>query len=218
MMVPWRASVLCVVAGLAVAQESPTSAADKHSPFISVPSAASDQFQFDTRFPDFEAQDINGRTWRARDLQGKFTLIYIWNTLSARSLDAYRRPRLPQGVTVTPNLPELQRFYNKVKNSGNIQVLTFTTDYDYMHSHEYMKEKNYSFPVIADWVLIGKLFPKDTCKLVCSGGPIPSPSPDAGNLASPQWVVNPQGRLSYPFRSWSLGRLLFEIEKAAAAL
>ena len=93
-------------------------------------------------------------------------------------------------------------------------MLTFCLDYDYMHAHDYMKQKQYTFPVIADWTLIGKLFPKDACRLPCSVG-IPSPSPDHGMLAGPQWVVDPQGRLSYPFRAWSFGRLLFEIEKAA---
>jgi hypothetical protein len=195
-----------------------TFATAQHSPFISVPPAITDEFLFDKQFPAFEAKDIKGRTWKSADLNGRFTFIYIWNTLQARSTDGIRHPRLRlgQGVSPDPNLAELQRFYDKVKNSGRIQILTFTTDYDYMHSHDYMKEKNYTFPVIADWTLIAKLFPKDTCEKGCSGGPIPSPSPDPGNLASPQWVVNPEGRLSVPFRAWSLGRLLFEVEKAAA--
>jgi hypothetical protein len=195
-----------------------TLATAQQSPFISVPPAITDEFLFDKQFPTFEAQDIKGRTWKSVDLNGRFTFIYIWNTLQARAMDAHRHTRLPQGVSSAPDLPELQRFYDKTRSSGRIQILTFTTDYDYMHSHDYMKEKNYTFPVIADWTLIGKLFPRDTCEKGCSGGPIPSPSPDPGNLASPQWVVNPEGRLSVPFRAWSLGRLLFEVEKAAAAI
>ena len=36
-------------------------------------------------------------------------------------------------------------------------MLTFCSDYDYTHASEYMKEKKYSFPVIADWALIKKV-------------------------------------------------------------
>ena len=74
-------------------------------------------------------------------------------------------------------------------------MLTFCRDYDYTHAPEYMTSRRYTFPVIADWVLIDKLFP--------AAGP------------SRQWVVNPEGRLSEPFRSWTFGRLLFELERVA---
>ena len=59
-----------------------------------------------------------------------------------------------------------------------------------------MQQKKYTFPVIADWVLIRKLFAQ----------------------AEPhrQALIDPEGRLSYPIRSWSLGRFLFEIERLAA--
>ena len=53
----------------------------------------------------------------------------------------------------------MQRFYNEVRQTKNIQVLTFCRDYDYTHASAGIKEKKYSFPVIADWVLIKKLFP-----------------------------------------------------------
>ena len=206
----YRIVLLFLAATLATAQQSP---------FTPVPPAITDHFLFDKQFPAFEAQDIKGRIWKSADLNGRFTLIYIWNALQARSTDGLRHSVQRLGVSPDPDLAELQRFYDKVKNSGKIQILTFTTDYDYMHSHDYMKEKNYTFPVIADWTLITKLFPKDTCEKGCTGAPqIPSPSPDPGNLASPQWVVNPEGRLSVPFRAWSLGRLLFEVEKAAATI
>ena len=50
-----------------------------------------------------------------------------------------------------------------------------------------------TFPVIADWVLIRKLVP--------GGG---------------HRVVNPEGRLSEPFRSWSFTRTFWEVRRAAA--
>ncbi len=173
------------------------------SPFLPVPPAPTDQLRFAAPFPAFEAKDISGRTWRTEDLRGRFTLIYIWNTFQAVAPPALQ------------DLPELQRFYSKVKGAANVQVLTFCTDYDYTHAPEYMKRNQFTFPVIADWTLIRKLFPMDNCQQGCRLG-IPSPTPLPGGLAAPHWVVNPEGQLSSPLHVWALGRLLFEVEKDAA--
>jgi hypothetical protein len=144
----------------------------------------------------FEAKDIAGRTWRLDDLRGKITLIYIWNTFEARAVDAHE-PRIREVIPGLSDLPEVQRFYDKAKRTKNIQVLTFCRDYDYTHAAEYIKDKKYSFPVIADWVMVKKLFPN------ASGNP-------------PYLVVDPEGRLSAPIREWSFGRVLYEIESIAA--
>jgi peroxiredoxin len=156
-------------------------------PFAPVPQASEDSLRFAAKLPEFEAKDIGGRTWTLEDLRGKFTVIYFWRTGWAREADAH-----PRADPDFLDLAELQRFYDK----KNVQALSFCMDYDYTHAAIYMKEKKYTFPVIADWVLIKKLFP----------------GTEGGRL---YWVVNPEGRLSYPFRSWSFGRLLFEVEKAA---
>jgi hypothetical protein len=161
------------------------------SPFVSVPVRPSDTLQFGAPLPDFEAADIHGHTWRTRDLHGKFTLICIWGTFFARAadrLDPHARANLR--FLLDPDLPGLQRFYDRVKDAPNLQVLTFCKDYDYTHAPEYMQERQYTFPVIADWVLLKKLFP------------------EGGNYR----VIDPQGRVSYPFRSWTFGRILMEIE------
>lgn len=159
----------------------------QQNPFLPIPPAAGDELRFGAQFPEFEARDIGGRAWQAEDLRGKFTVILIWHTFEARAAE-----KLGAKYAGLPDLPELQRFYDKARNSKNIQVLTLCNDYDYTHAPAYIKEKPYTFPVIADWVLINKLFPSQ----------------------ERQWVVNPEGRLSYPFRSWTFGRLLFEVEKA----
>ena len=184
-------ALIWIVVPVALAQQPSSPATDTQSPFLSIP-AVSYALRFGAQLPEFEAKDINGRTWRSEDLHGKFTLIYIWHTFWAREADTHPR--------ANPNLldlPELQRFYDKVRNAKNIQVLAFCKDYDYMHAHDYMKQTKYTFPVIADWVLIKKLFPE------AEGRP-------------PYWVVNPEGRLSYPLRSWSFGGLLYKVERAAA--
>jgi cytochrome oxidase Cu insertion factor (SCO1/SenC/PrrC family) len=161
-------------------------AAAAQSPFSSVPPAHNDALRFAEQIPDFEARDIAGRTWQRADLAGKFTVLYIWHTSEA-------------GVFRFDDLPEVQRFFDKVKASNNTQVLTFCRDYDYTHAPEVMKRKGYTFPVIADWSLIRKLFPSDRLP---------------GRFA----IIDPEERLSYPTRGWSFGRLLFEVEKAALHL
>jgi peroxiredoxin len=163
--------------------------------FVSIPPAADDRLRFGEALPEFEAKDIGGRTWRLDDLRGKFTLIYLWHTFEARGVDAHDRRAL-SSVHGLPELPEVERFYRMSRTAGNIQVLTFCRDYDYTHAPEYMKEKGHTFPVIADWGLARRLF-------------------SGLDGVARQAVVSPDGRLSYPAGSWSLGRLLYEIEKVA---
>lgn len=174
-----------------VAQQA---APESGSPFLSIPPAPAG-LRVESRLPPFQAKDITGRTWRPEDLRGKLTLIYFWSTFLARAVDA-NHSHLRELDTGLPDLPEVQRFYDKARHSRNIQVLTFCRDHDYTHAPEYGKESKYSFPVIADWVLIQKLFPQ-------------------GGSDSPYWIVDREGRLLYP-RSWSLGRVLYEIELAAS--
>jgi hypothetical protein len=190
-MKPLTPSALVFLIAQGAWAQQPSTPTDTESPFLSV-LAAPDTVRFGAQVPDFEVKDISGRTWRSQDLRGKFTLIYVWNTFLARDVDA--NPRVGRRFL---DLPELQRFYEKVQNEKNIQVLAFCNDYDYTHAPEYMKQAKYTFPVIADWVLINKLLPE------AQGAPR-------------YWLVNPEGRLSSSLRAWSLGGLLFEIERFAS--
>jgi hypothetical protein len=185
--------LMTVAAVLAQQASSPTTG--NGSPFLSIP-PVSEGLRFEAQLPPFEAKDIAGRTWRLEDLRGKLTLIYIWYTFEARGVDAHEAS-VREVIHGLSDLPEVQRFYNEVRHTKNIQVLTFCRDYDYTHASEYMKEKKYFFPVIADWMLIKKLFPN-------AGG------------SPPYWVVDPEGRLSDPLHSWSFGRALYEIELAGS--
>jgi peroxiredoxin len=177
-----------LIASVALAQQP--------SPFVSVPAEVPDTLRFEAPFPEFEAKDIAGRTWRSEDLRGKLTLIYVWGTFEARGTDRLDRHALEnlRGLGL-PNLAQLQSFYDQARTGKRIQVLTFCTDHDYTHAPDYMKQKQYTFPVIADRVLIDKLFP---------------------NGRSRQWLVNPEGRLSNPLGSWSFGHLLLELERTGS--
>ena len=176
-----------------LAQSAPSPTRENVSPFLSIPSP-SEGLRFETQLPPFEAKDITGRTWRREDLRGKVTLVYVWHTFEARAVDSHAAT-IREVVPGLSDLPEVQRFYNEVRPTTNIQVLTFCRDYDYTHASAYMKEKRYSFPVIADWVLIKKLFPEGT--------------------NPPYSVIDRNARLASPIRSWSLGRVLYEIERDA---
>lgn len=98
--------------------------------------------------------------------------------------------------------PELDRIHEQLMaNRARIQVLTFCLDLDSMQTWAYVRSRHYRFPVIADGALAERLFG--------DGAGIPGGVPQ-------QRVIDPQGRLAEPFRAWSLGRVFFEVERAAA--
>ena len=151
--------------------------------------------RFDVELPAFEAKDVLGRTWRSSDLRGKYTLVFLWHTFAARHADgADSRIREMLRLRGMPDLREVEQVYQEARKSRDIQVLTFCTDYDYTHASDYMKERQYSFPVIADWELARKLF--DGAKYV---------------------VVDPAGQVSQAASSWSFSRLLWETQKLTTA-
>jgi hypothetical protein len=164
------------------------------SPFSSVPPAKEDALRFGAELPAFEVKDIAGRTWTLEDLRGKYTLIYLWHTFTARWSDRMDPPAKELFRRHVLDLDEVESVHRQVRQSKKVQVLTLCTDYDYTHAPENIKEKPYTFAVIADWVLIRKLVP--------GGG---------------HRVVNPEGRLSELFRSWSFTRTFWEVRRAAGS-
>ena len=188
---------LALAARVAQAQESsrPSDAVT----LAAIPPAAVDSLRFDRDLPDTAIKDVQGRVWRLQDFRGKFTLIYVWHTFEARAVDAHSgrgHDHLMQELGL-PDLREVQRFYDSARGTSKFQVLTFCRDYDYTHAPEYMKQAGFTVPVVADWKLIDKFL-----------------GPDARTLRYA--VIGPEGKLSAPFRSWTLGRVLFELEAMAA--
>src|SRR6476620_2569744 len=179
-------AVLLLAAGVGWAQ----------SPFEAVPPAQEDALRFGAELPAFEVKDIAGRTWTLEDHRGKYTLIYVWHTVAARSSERVGA-KTREVVRGLPDLREVEQVYQEARKSGGIQVLTLCTDYDYTHAPEYLKGTPYSFPVIADWELIRKLVP-------------------AASGHGTHWVVSPEGRRSQPFRSWSFTRVLWEVRRLPA--
>ncbi len=92
--------------------------------------------------------------------------------------------------------PELQALYDQSRLARHLQVLTFALDDDPARVRSYMAAKGYTFPVIVNERLSERLF--------TAVGGIPK-----------QFVIDQEGRLSEPFRSWSLGRIFLEAERLA---
>jgi thiol-disulfide isomerase/thioredoxin len=170
-----KASVVFLMVSAALAQQS-------QSPFQSVPTGPVDALTFRIPVGNFVAADIHGRTWRRSDLLGKFTVVDIW------------------GIWCMPcqqEHPALQSFHEKSRAIANVQVLTLALGSNPTLIEQYMKERNYSFPVISGGQLVSLVAPLD--------GAIPT-----------HVIIDPQGRRSEPFREWTVGRILMEVEKAAA--
>ena len=83
--------------------------------------------------PDFALADLSGKTWKLTELKGKTVLINLWATWCG---------------PCNQELPQLQKLYEKVKDSSDIQILTFNIDEDVGLVAPYMKEKGYTFPVL----------------------------------------------------------------------
>jgi thiol-disulfide isomerase/thioredoxin len=83
--------------------------------------------------PAFELPDLSGKIWRLKDLQGKAVLINVWATWCG---------------PCQAELPHLEKFYEKVKNRSDLQVLTFDIDENLGLVAPYLKEKGYTFPVL----------------------------------------------------------------------
>ncbi len=83
--------------------------------------------------PTFELSDLSGKTWRLKEMEGKTVLISVWATWCG---------------PCQAELPELEKFFQKMKGRSDIQVLTFDIDEDLGLVAPYLKEKGYTFPVL----------------------------------------------------------------------
>jgi thiol-disulfide isomerase/thioredoxin len=115
----------------------------QQSGFQTIPHAPSDSLRFTAPLAEFQAADLNGRTWGTLNLAGNVTLIDIWST----SCGPCRKEH-----------PALQNFYSQIRPNSHVQMLTFALDPDPRKVRSYMAEKGYTFPVIVDAKLSERLF------------------------------------------------------------
>jgi thiol-disulfide isomerase/thioredoxin len=116
---------------------------------------------FSAPLPDFEVKDLHGRTWRLSDIKGKATLLDFWATWCG---------------ACRGELPYIQKLYDRVKDRKDLQVVTISVDENPGLIEGYLKETNFTFPVLPAKDLAEKIFPV---------------------VMLPQtWIIDPQGRRS----------------------
>lgn len=137
---------------------------------------------YDSELPDFEVRDLNGRVWRRADLLGKATFIDIWATWCPPCREQH---------------PELQKLHAALAGRKNMQVLSVSADETEWLASEYVKEKQYTFPVIMSKPVMERLFPI---------------------YGLPQgWMIDARGRRSAPYHFFSSAGAIKEMERAAEA-
>lgn len=114
------------------------------------------------RYPvaHFEAKDFSGKTWSLAGLQGKVTYIVVW--------------RVGCGGPCQAALQGVQQLYERWKGRGDRAVLAISVDENPAIAESFMKENEYSFPMIYGAEIADKFVP--------------------GSAWPTAWLIDPQGR------------------------
>ncbi|HVT57445.1 MAG TPA: TlpA disulfide reductase family protein [Thermoanaerobaculia bacterium] len=83
--------------------------------------------------PAFALSDLEGKSWKLANLNGKAVLINIWATWCGPCRAEH---------------PEFQKLYDKLKIRPDVALLSFNVDDDLGKVEPYMKENKYTFPVL----------------------------------------------------------------------
>lgn len=83
--------------------------------------------------PDLSALDRAGKTWTLANLKGKTTLLNVWATWCG---------------PCRSELPHLQKLHDQIRQREDIQVVTLNVDDNIGLVEPYLKENNFTFPVL----------------------------------------------------------------------
>ena len=89
--------------------------------------------KLDKPLPDFSLPDLSGRTWRLDDLKGKVTFMNVWATWCG---------------PCQAEMPFVQKLYDNMKDNPDVQVLTLNIDENPGLIAPYLRDSNYTFPII----------------------------------------------------------------------
>jgi beta-lactamase regulating signal transducer with metallopeptidase domain/predicted Zn-dependent protease len=98
----------------------------------------------ETPLPNFRLTDAQGKTWQLSDLKGKITFIQIWAVWSSRYND---------------NLKPAQELYDRLKDRKDVVFLAFNADQSVEQIEGFLKERNYSFPIVPAYRYVQSLSP-----------------------------------------------------------
>ena len=94
--------------------------------------------------PAWELSDLEGKTWKLTALAGKTVLVNVWATWCAPCQAEH---------------PGLQKLYEKLKQRGDVQLLSFNVDDETGKVLPYMQEHKYTFPVLLAHQYIDEMLP-----------------------------------------------------------
>ncbi len=83
--------------------------------------------------PSFSLSDLEGKNWKLASLQGRAVLVNLWATWCGPCRAEH---------------PEFQKLYDKLKDRSDVLVLSLNVDDDLGKVAPYMKENQFTFPVL----------------------------------------------------------------------
>jgi thiol-disulfide isomerase/thioredoxin len=89
--------------------------------------------------PKFELPDLQGKTWRLTQHEGKSVFINVWATWCGPCL---------------AELPFVQKLHERVKDRSDVLLLTFNIDDQVALVEPFVKERAYTFPVLLAKALV----------------------------------------------------------------
>jgi bla regulator protein BlaR1 len=98
----------------------------------------------ETPLPDFRLTDAQGKTWQLSDLKGKTTFMQIWAVWASRTND---------------NLKPVQELYDRLKDRKDVVFLAFNADQSVEQIEGFLKERQYSFPIVPAYRYVQSLSP-----------------------------------------------------------
>ncbi|MBI4892029.1 MAG: TlpA family protein disulfide reductase [Acidobacteria bacterium] len=92
----------------------------------------------------WQLMDLQGKTWKLAQFEGKTLLINVWATWCGPCRSEH---------------PHFQKLYEKLKDRTDVQVLSFNVDESIGKAEPYMKEGKYTFPVLLAGDYVQELLP-----------------------------------------------------------
>lgn len=99
----------------------------------------------DRPLPEMHVPDSAGRVWTRADFEGKTTFVFLWATSCG---PCWR------------HLPVMQKLYDAVKDRSDVQAISLSLDENPAVVKRFMKERNYTFPVLVDKAYAERILPE----------------------------------------------------------